>query len=77
MTIAELQTLLHPDIQALLERHCSVDPAAFAMPFHGRRELPVRAMAERAHKNILITPGCVRILLKYVEIQPIKIMAGG
>ena len=47
MTISELQNLLHPDIQALLERHCSDDPAAFAMQFHGCKELPVRAMAEQ------------------------------
>ncbi|NTV05614.1 MAG: hypothetical protein HGA59_03790 [Chlorobiaceae bacterium] len=47
MTIAELQNLFHPDIQALLERHCSDDPAAFAMQFHGRGDLPVRAMAEQ------------------------------
>ena len=31
----------------MLERHCSADPAAFAMQFHGRTELPVRAMAEQ------------------------------
>ena len=43
----ELNYLLKPDIQALLELHRSDDPAAFAMQFHGRKELPVRAMAEQ------------------------------
>ena len=47
MTITELQNLLHPDIQALLALHHSDDPAAFAMQFYGRTELPVRAMAEQ------------------------------
>jgi hypothetical protein len=75
MTIAEFQNLLQLEIQALLERHCSADQAAFTMQFHGCRELPVRAMAGRAPKNILIASRCVCILSKYVEIQPI--MAGG
>ena len=47
MTIAELQNLLQPEIQALLALHHSDDPAAFAMQFHGRKELPIRAMAEQ------------------------------
>ncbi|NTU50391.1 MAG: hypothetical protein HGA87_05870, partial [Desulfobulbaceae bacterium] len=47
MTFQELQNLLQPDIQALLALHRSDDPAAFAMQFHGRRDLPVRAMAEQ------------------------------
>ena len=47
MTLAELKNLLNPDIQALLASHYSDDPAAFAMQFHGRKELPIRAMAEQ------------------------------
>ena len=47
MTIAEIQDLLQLDIQALLASHHSDDPAAFAMQFHGRRDLPIRAMAEQ------------------------------
>ena len=47
MTIAELHNLLQLEIQALLASHHSDDPAAFAMQFHGRTELPVRAMAEQ------------------------------
>ncbi len=47
MTLAEFQNLLNPDIQALLASHYSADPAAFAMQFHGRKELPVRAIAEQ------------------------------
>ena len=38
---------LTPDFQAMLELHYSDDPAAFAMQFHGRKDLPVRAMAEQ------------------------------
>ncbi len=47
MTIAEIQDLLQLDIQELLASHHSDDPATFAMQFHGRTELPVRAMAEQ------------------------------
>jgi hypothetical protein len=47
MIFQELQNLLNPDIQALLVSHYSDDPAAFAMQFHGRGDLPVRAMAEQ------------------------------
>ena len=47
MTIAELQNLLQLYIQDLLASHYSDDPAAFAMQFHGRTELPIRAIAEQ------------------------------
>ena len=47
MTIAELHNLLQLEIQALLALHHFADPAAFAMQFHGRRDLPIRAMAEQ------------------------------
>jgi len=47
MTRSEFQNLLNTDIQALLLSHHSADPAAFAMQFHGRKELPIRAMAEQ------------------------------
>jgi hypothetical protein len=70
MTPAEFQNLLNPDIQALLASHHSDDPAAFAMQFHGHKELPVRAMAEQlacrqkavkklptlSQQNLLYTP---------------------
>ncbi len=47
MTRSEFQNLQNPDIQAQLVLHRDDDPAAFAMQFHGRTELPVRAMAEQ------------------------------
>lgn len=47
MNLAELNHLLNPDIQVLLALHSTDDPAAFAMQFHGRSDLPVRAMAEQ------------------------------
>ncbi len=47
MTPSEFQNLLNPDIQALLASHHSSDPADFAMQFHVRKELPVRAVAEQ------------------------------
>lgn len=47
MTHEELLALQQPDIQALLALHHSDDPALFAMQFHGRKDLPVRAMAEQ------------------------------
>jgi THUMP domain-like/RNA cap guanine-N2 methyltransferase len=47
MTRSEFQNLLEHDIQAQLVLHRDDDPAAFAMQFHGRKELPVRVMAEQ------------------------------
>ncbi|NTW68706.1 MAG: hypothetical protein HGB23_02510 [Chlorobiaceae bacterium] len=47
MTFEEFHRLLEPDVQALIALHYSYDPAQFAMRFHGRTELPVRAMAEQ------------------------------
>ncbi len=47
MTSEELQALLDPSVLSLIEAHAHEDPAAFAMKFHGRNELPVRAMAEQ------------------------------
>jgi hypothetical protein len=47
LTIEELKKLLEPEVQDVLTRHSSDDPAAFAMQFHNRRDLPVRAMAEQ------------------------------
>jgi hypothetical protein len=41
------EDLLRPHIQELLALHRSDDPAVFAMRFHGRGDLPVRAMAEQ------------------------------
>lgn len=47
MIFEELHRLLEPDLQAMIEVHLSDDPARFAMQFHGRSDLPVRAMAEQ------------------------------
>jgi hypothetical protein len=47
MTFPELQRLLDPEVQSMIELHDSDDPAVFAMRFHGYKELPVRAMAEQ------------------------------
>lgn len=70
MTHQELLRLLDPDVQLLMNAHRSDDPAAFAMQFYGRKELPVRAMAEQlacrqkavkklptlSQQNLLYTP---------------------
>ena len=47
MTSAELHALQQPEVLELIDRHADDDPAVFAMRFHGRAELPVRAMAEQ------------------------------
>jgi len=47
MTLDELNSLLDPQVLALIDAHADDDPADFAMRFHGRRDLPVRAMAEQ------------------------------
>ncbi|WP_076792676.1 class I SAM-dependent methyltransferase [Chlorobium sp. KB01] len=47
MTLEELYRLREPDVQALIALHSGDDPAQFAMQFHGRKDLPVRAIAEQ------------------------------
>ena len=47
MTIDELHSRLDPEVLTLIDAHAADDPAAFAMRFHGRNDLPVRAMAEQ------------------------------
>ncbi|HHE07781.1 MAG TPA: hypothetical protein ENL01_02570, partial [Chlorobaculum parvum] len=47
MTLDELHSLFDPQVLALIDAHAGDDPAAFAMSFHGRGDLPVRAMAEQ------------------------------
>ncbi|MEI8032443.1 MAG: class I SAM-dependent methyltransferase [Chlorobiaceae bacterium] len=47
MTPEELQLLTDSDVEALIREHEADDPAEFAMQFHGRKDLPVRAMAEQ------------------------------
>ncbi|UWX58799.1 class I SAM-dependent methyltransferase [Chlorobaculum sp. MV4-Y] len=47
MTLDELNSLLDPQVLALIDAHAGDDPATFAMQFHGRSDLPVRAMAEQ------------------------------
>jgi hypothetical protein len=47
MTLDELHSLLDPQVLALIDAHAGDDPVAFALRFHGRGDLPVRAMAEQ------------------------------
>jgi hypothetical protein len=47
MTIAELHALQTPEVLDLIGAHLHDDPSEFAMRFHGRTDLPVRAMAEQ------------------------------
>lgn len=47
MTLDELNSLLDPQVLDMIAAHGKDDPAAFAMRFHDRRDLPVRAMAEQ------------------------------
>ncbi|NTU93619.1 MAG: hypothetical protein HGA56_06350 [Chlorobiaceae bacterium] len=47
MTPEEFQALLDPAVLALVEVHAADDPSAFALRYHGRKDLPVRAMAEQ------------------------------
>ena len=47
MTFDELQALLEPGVLTLIDAHAQDDPSVFAMRFHGRSDLPVRAMAEQ------------------------------
>ncbi|NTU96665.1 MAG: hypothetical protein HGA62_02485 [Chlorobiaceae bacterium] len=47
MTLEELHRLADPEFQAFIYLHRDDDPVAFAMQFHDRKELPVRAIAEQ------------------------------
>lgn len=47
MTLDEFDSLLDPQVLALIDAHADDDPAEFAMRSRGRSDLPVRAMAEQ------------------------------
>lgn len=47
MTPEELRKLKEPRVQELLALHAGDDPRLFAMRFHNRKDLPIRAMAEQ------------------------------
>lgn len=47
MTAEEIQSLLDPRALELIEKHTGDDPAAFALKYHERTDLPVRAIAEQ------------------------------
>lgn len=71
MTLDELQSLLDPQVLALIDAHASDDPAAFAMRFHGRGDLPVRAIAEQIacrKKAAAKLPSLSRFSLLYTKL---------
>jgi hypothetical protein len=47
MTRQELHSLLDPQVQEWILAHRDDDPASFALRFHGRKDIPVRAIAEQ------------------------------
>lgn len=47
MSPEELRLLVMPESLELIERHSFDDPADFAMRCQGRRDIPVRAVAEQ------------------------------
>lgn len=68
MTIDELRRLLDPRVQELLAIHADDDPRDFALRFHGRKDLPVRAMAEQIacrRKALKKLPALSRLSLLY------------
>lgn len=71
MTLDELHSLLDPQVLALIDAHAGDDPAAFAMRFHGRSDLPVRAMAEQIacrKKAAVKLPSLSRFPLLYTRL---------
>jgi hypothetical protein len=71
MTLDELHSLLDPQVLALIDAHAGDDPAAFAMRFHGRSDLPVRAMAEQIacrKKAAVKLPSLARFPLLYTRL---------
>jgi hypothetical protein len=71
MTFDELHSLFDPQVLALIDAHTGDDPAAFAMRFHGRGDLPVRAMAEQIacrKKAAVKLPSLARFPLLYTRL---------
>ncbi|NTW55079.1 MAG: methyltransferase domain-containing protein [Chlorobaculum sp.] len=71
MTLDELQSLCDPGVLALIDAHAGDDPAAFALRFHGRSDLPVRAMAEQIacrKKAAVKLPSLSRFPLLYTRL---------
>ena len=71
MTLDELHSLCDPEVLALIDAHAGDDPAAFAMRFHGRSDLPVRAMAEQIacrKKAAVKLPSLSRFPLLYTRL---------
>ncbi|WP_232203906.1 class I SAM-dependent methyltransferase [Chlorobaculum parvum] len=71
MTLDELHSLLDPQVLALIDAHAGDDPADFAMRFHGRSDLPVRAMAEQIacrKKAAVKLPSLSRFPLLYTKL---------
>ncbi len=71
MTLDELHSLFDPQVLALIDAHAGDDPAAFAMRFHGRSDLPVRAMAEQIacrKKAAVKLPSLSRFPLLYTRL---------
>ncbi|MBN1928068.1 MAG: class I SAM-dependent methyltransferase [Chlorobiaceae bacterium] len=71
MTLDELHSLCDPQVLALIDAHAGDDPAAFAMRFHGRSDLPVRAMAEQIacrKKAAVKLPSLSRFPLLYTRL---------
>jgi hypothetical protein len=72
MTLDEFHNLLDPRVLALIDSHVGDDPAAFAMRFHGRSDLPVRAMAEQIacrKKAAVKLPSLARFPLLYTRLS--------
>ncbi|NTU67781.1 MAG: hypothetical protein HGB02_02745 [Chlorobiaceae bacterium] len=71
MNPQEFQALQDPAVLDLIAAHAHEDPVAFALRFHGRKELPVRAMAEQIacrRKASLKLPTLSRYPLLYTKL---------
>ncbi|AOS84718.1 hypothetical protein BIU88_11590 [Chlorobaculum limnaeum] len=71
MTLDELHSLFDPQVLALIDAHAGDDPAAFALRFHGRSDLPVRAIAEQIacrKKAAVKLPSLSRFPLLYTRL---------
>jgi len=71
MTSSELHALQEPGVLSLIDAHAHDDPSAFAMRFHGRTDLPVRAIAEQIacrQKAVRKLPSLSRFPLFYTRL---------
>ena len=72
MTSDEFRRLLTPGVRKLIDEHRQDDPSGFVMRFHGRDDIPARAIAEQiacGRKAAKKLPGLSKHRLIYTSLS--------